>query len=172
MTIIQNIDLAKFRDVSILSKSLSKAHIDILINNAGILTEEIMGEIDYEQVVKQFMFNALGPLKVTECLLSQLHEGSKVALITSRVGSNSDNGSGGHYGYRASKAALNAVGVTLARDVESRGIAVGMLHPGFVRTSEVGGNGDIGADEAAKRLVLRIDELNIDNSGSFRHANA
>jgi NAD(P)-dependent dehydrogenase (short-subunit alcohol dehydrogenase family) len=55
-------------------------------------------------------------------------------MITSRMGSMADNGSGGYYGYRMSKAALNAAGVSMARDLHARGIAVALLHPGYVQT--------------------------------------
>lgn len=171
VTVIQNIDLGAVKDLSLLDKVLSSVHIDILINNAGILTKESLGQIDYDQVQNQFLVNAIGPLRLTEYLIPQLHKGSKVALITSRMGSLSDNTSGGSYGYRASKAALNIFGVSLARDLEPKGIAVGILHPGFVKTTLVGNQGDINATEAARRLMQRIEELNLKNTGSFKHAN-
>ena len=96
---------------------------------------------------------------------------SKVALISSRMGSISDNGSGASYGYRMSKAALNAAGMSLANDLKHRGIAVGLLHPGFVKTTLVDNQGDIDTTEAARRLEQRIEELTLDITGSFRHSN-
>jgi short-subunit dehydrogenase len=171
ITVIQNIDLGTVKDFSVLDGVLSSVHIDILINNAGILTKESLGQIDYDQVQNQFLVNAIGPLRLTEYLIPQLHKGSKVALITSRMGSLSDNTSGGSYGYRASKAALNTFGVSLACDLEPKGVAVGIFHPGFVKTTMVGNQGDINAEEAARRLMQRIEELNLKNTGSFKHAN-
>lgn len=171
VTVIQNIDLGTVKDFSVLDGVLSSVHIDILINNAGILTKESLGQIDYDQVQNQFLVNAIGPLRLTEYLIPQLHKGSKVALITSRMGSLSDNTSGGSYGYRASKAALNTFGVSLACDLEPKGVAVGIFHPGFVKTTLVGNQGDINAEEAARRLMQRIEELNLKNTGSFKHAN-
>ena len=82
-----------------------------------------------------------------------------------------DNGSGAYYGYRMSKAALNAMGVSLARDLHERGIAVAVLHPGYVRTDMTGHTGNIDAQDAARLLVARIDELTLKTSGSFWHAN-
>ena len=73
-------------------------------------------------------------LRVVAALRRNVRRGGKIALITSRMGSIADNGSGGYYGYRMSKAALNAAGMSLARDLASAGIAVAILHPGFVRT--------------------------------------
>ncbi|MEC9318776.1 MAG: SDR family oxidoreductase, partial [Pseudomonadota bacterium] len=104
-------------------------------------------------------------------LLDNLEGGSKVALITSRMGSIGDNGSGSRYGYRMSKAALNAAGKSLAIDLKDKAIAVVLLHPGYVQTEMVGGRGDISPATAAERLMQRIDELTIETSGSFFHSN-
>ncbi|MDG6099202.1 SDR family oxidoreductase [Alteromonas sp. ZYF713] len=150
--------------------SLSDVNIDILINNAGVLANEAITDWQPNTIDYQFRVNAMGPLLVTQCLLKQLSSGSKVALITSRMGSMADNGSGGYYGYRMSKAALNAAGVSLANDLKADGIAVGLFHPGFVQTEMVGGNGDVDADTAAASLVARISELTLANTGRFIHA--
>lgn len=87
------------------------------------------------------------------------------------MGSIGDNGSGGHYGYRMSKAALNMAGVSLAHDLRPRGIAVAILHPGYVRTDMTGGGGHIDPPEAARGLLQRLDELTLESTGSFWHAN-
>ena len=94
-----------------------------------------------------------------------------MANITSRMGSIADNGSGGYYGYRMSKAALNIASVSLAKDLLPKGVAVGIIHPGFVQTDMVGGAGDISADTAASRIKTRIDELTLETSGTFWHSN-
>ena len=82
-----------------------------------------------------------------------------------------DNTSGGYYGYRASKAALNAIGKSLALDLAPRGISVVLLHPGYVGTDMVGGHGDVTPDQAAMQLIARIDALTPKQSGTFQHAN-
>ena len=143
--------------------------IDILVNNAGILLRDTFGEIDYDAMTEQYRVNTLGPLRVTEALADNLHEGSKVAIVSSRVGSIEDNGSGGNYGYRASKAAVNMVGTNLMHELRPRNIAVGLLHPGLVATDMTGGSGVDPAD-AARGLIERIDELSLENSGGFWHA--
>ncbi len=169
--IVDNVDVAREDAGTRLADALGGRPLDILINNAGILGNSTLESIDYEDVVRQFQVNAVGPLRVTEALLPRLGRGSKVALVTSRMGSMADNGSGAYYGYRMSKAALNAAGVSLARDLAPRGISVVMLHPGFVQTRMVGFAGDITPREAAERLAARIDELSPQTSGSFRHSN-
>lgn len=154
-----------------LRQALGDRALDILINNAGVLGESKLGSIDFDDVAMQLQINAIGPLRVTEVLLPNLSTGAKVAMITSRMGSMSDNGSGGYYAYRMSKAALNAAGVSLAQDLRPRGIAVALLHPGFVQTQMVGFAGDITPQQAAERLLARIDALTLDTSGSFWHSN-
>ena len=91
--------------------------------------------------------------------------------MSSRAGSIGDNGSGGLYGYRMSKAALNMAGMSLARDLAPRGISVAILHPGFIRTDLTGGAGNDDPPVAAKGLLARIDELSPATSGKFLHAN-
>jgi len=147
--------------------------VDVLIANAGVLSNEPLSSVAdaRHSIERQFTVNALGPLLTAHAFADKLVSGAKVALITSRMGSIEDNSSGGSYGYRMSKAALNAAGRSLAIDLAPRDIAVGLLHPGYVRTDMTGGRGDVEASEAAAMLVDRIDELNAANSGSFRHAN-
>lgn len=145
--------------------------IDVLINNAGVFENETLHEMHLEQIRWQLEVNTIAPLNVTHALLPMMSEGSKIANITSRMGSVADNSSGSYYGYRASKAALNAIGKSLAMDLKPEGIAVAQLHPGFVQTRMVGFNGDITPEQAATGLITRIDELNIENSGGFWHSN-
>lgn len=154
-----------------LINSDSGQQIDILINNAGIFLNETLEEMDFASIESQIEINAIAPLRVTHAFQSMLWEGSKVAMITSRMGSVSDNGSGAYYGYRASKAALNAFGKSLSIDLKPKGVAVALLHPGFVQTRMVGFNGDITPAQAAAGLAQRIEELNLENTGSFWHSN-
>lgn len=169
--VIEGVNVAQPESVHSATEQLNGVTIDILINNAGVFENEKLGSIDYTAVLRQLTVNALGPLRITEALLNNLNRGAKIAMITSRMGSMADNGSGGYYGYRMSKAALNAAGVSLARDLRSRGIAVALLHPGFVKTRMVDYAGDVAPEAAAAGLARRIDELNLDNSGGFWHAN-
>lgn len=156
-----------------LAAALEGKPIDWLINNAGVLRRDTLGGINGEaldDVYLQFRVNTVGPLLVTQALLGNLQPGSKVGIVTSRMGSVGDNTSGGYYGYRISKAAVNAAGKSLAMDLKDRGIAVALLHPGFVRTEMVGGSGDVEPEEAAAGLIARLDELDMERSGGFWHA--
>ena len=165
------VDVTSDADVAALAGRLEGTNLDLVINNAGILRRTTLDALDLDSVREQFEVNAIGPLRLTSALLPRLGQGSKVAIITSRMGSISDNSSGSHYGYRMSKAAVNMAGASLARDLEPKGVAVALLHPGFVRTEMTGGNGMIDADESAKGLIARIDELDLEHSGGFWHTN-
>jgi NAD(P)-dependent dehydrogenase (short-subunit alcohol dehydrogenase family) len=144
--------------------------IDLLVLNAGILRADDLDDVSLESVREQIEVNAIAPLRVVRALAGRLQRGAKIAAITSRMGSIGDNGSGGYYGYRMSKAALNAMAVSLARDLAPAGVAVGILHPGFVRTEMTRGQGGLDPDESARMLVERIDALTLQTSGTFWHA--
>ena len=169
--VISPIDVTDPASVAHLVSALSGQTIDLLINNAGVMQNEVLGSIDFDSLRLQMEVNAFAPLRVSEALLPNMRNGSKIANITSRMGSIADNDSGGRYGYRASKAAFNALGRSLAMDLKQRGIAVAQLHPGFVKTRMVNYGGMIEPEESAAGLVARIAALNLDNSGSFWHSN-
>ena len=168
--VIEGIDVSDGDNVTALANELDGESIDILINNAGILRSDTLESIDYEAMLEQYRVNTLGPLRVTQALLPNLHEGSKVAIVTSRVGSIEDNSSGNNYGYRVSKTAVNMVGMNLSHDLKAKGIAVILLHPGYVRTDMTGGGGGTSPEDSAKGLIERIDELDLENTGGFWHA--
>lgn len=169
--VLDGIDIGAAACGQQLKDELGDTSIDLLINNAGILRNEVLGQLDFHTIEQQFRVNTLGALRVTEALLDNLTADAKVAIITSRMGSIADNTSGGRYGYRMSKAALNAAAKSLALDLEPRGIAVAVLHPGLVGTEMIGGRGDVTPDQAAERLAARIQELDLSNTGTFWHAN-
>lgn len=169
--IVEGVDVASADGPGKLAEALAGEAVDLLINCAGILRVETLDDLDVGSIREQFEVNALAPLRVTHALLGAMNKPAKVAMITSRMGSIGDNTSGSRYGYRASKAALNAFGKSLALDLADRGISVAILHPGFVRTGMTRGNGDVSPETAASRLRERIAELGPDTSGQFRHAN-
>ena len=167
------IDVTDGASLADLSGRISGIAIDVLINNAGVMRPTSFDEIEnqLEAFRLQFEVNSLAPLRVTRALVDRLGTGSKVAIITSRMGSIADNDSGGHYGYRMSKTSVNMGGVSMALELKERGIAVGLLHPGYVRTEMTGNTGHVETEESATGLIRRIDELSMENTGSFHHAN-
>jgi NAD(P)-dependent dehydrogenase (short-subunit alcohol dehydrogenase family) len=168
------VELTDADAVQALATRLQARRFDRLVLNAGILHSERLedfGANSAAQVLAQFTVNALAPLQLVAALRGTLASDAKIGLITSRMGSMQDNSSGGYYGYRMSKAALNAAGRSLAMDLRDAGVAVALLHPGFVRTEMTGGQGDRTPDEAAAGLIERLDQLDLAHSGCFWHAN-
>ncbi len=168
--VIEDIDVTSADSVAALAQAVGDRQLDVLINNAGILTGESFDDLDFGRMRAQYEVNTLGPLRVTHALGGKLRDGAKIGIVTSRVGSMDDNSSGGMYGYRMSKAAANMAGVNLAHDMKPRNIAVALLHPGYVRTNMTGGNGMTDAHTAAAGLIERMDELSMKTTGTFWHA--
>ena len=176
VNVVEEVDVATQAGIDKATSSLSGITIDLLINNAGILRNEQLSDLNQDTIAEQFTVNALAPLLLSHALLGNLSAGSKIALITSRMGSVTDNTSGGRYGYRMSKAALNIAAVSLARDLAEQEISVGIYHPGYVQTEMVNSNGtltngEISANEAATRLISLMDNLTLTDSGVFKHSN-
>jgi NAD(P)-dependent dehydrogenase (short-subunit alcohol dehydrogenase family) len=170
--VVDEVDVATDAGIAKLVAAVGPRTIDLLINNAGILVwGDRLGELNVDSIRKQFEVNALAPLRLTDALRERLRRGSKVALITSRMGSIDDNSSGGAYGYRMSKAALNMAGKSLAVDLRDRGVAVAILHPGMVNTDMTSGHGgQVEPADAARDLLARIDDLTLETTGGFWHA--
>ena len=166
--IIEGVDVTSDDSVAALLGALEGRRLDALVNNAGVLERTSLDHLDFEAMERQFRVNALGPLRVTAGLRGLLGRGSKVFIVTSRMGSIGDNTSGGSYGYRMSKAAVNMAGRSLALDLADDGIAVFLLHPGWVSTEMTGGTG-IPVGESAAGLVRMMDELDPARSGTFWH---
>ena len=172
--IIENVDVSDQKSLLNLAKHLSGRKLNWLINNAGIANGISMDRLNEDSIVsckRMFEVNSLGPLLTTQALRDNMTEGSKVGIITSRMGSMDDNDSGGSYGYRMSKAAVNAVGKSLSVDLKPQGIAVAILHPGWVKTDMTNHSGLMEVDESALGLIARMEALTLENTGSFWHSN-
>ncbi len=167
--VLDGVDVTDAASVDSLQSRLGSESLDWLINNDGILSVETLDNLDFDAMERQFRVNSLGPLRVTAALSANLAKGSKVGIITSRMGSIEDNTSGKYYGYRMSKAAVNMAGMCLARDLKDQGVAVALLHPGMVATDMTGGQG-VTPEHSAKGIIQRMDALDMDTSGSFWHA--
>ena len=168
----EDIDISSEDSITNLRKKLSGVNLDCLIHNAGIYEFNSIDNFDRESIIRQFVVNALSPLYMTKSLKDLLKKSSKIAFVTSRMGSIGDNSSGSSYGYRMSKVALSMAAKSLSRDLLKEDIYVAILHPGLVRTRMTGftKNG-ISTEESANGLLKRIDSLDENNTGTFWHAN-
>lgn len=167
--VLEGADIATDEGLDRLREGAGDAAIDALWVVAGVLRRVPLEGLDPGAIRDQFEVNALGPLRAVAALRPRLGPGAKVGLLTSRMGSVADNTSGGHYGYRMSKAALNMAGKSLAVDLADAGVAVALLHPGYVRTDMTGGQGFIDTPESARGLIARMDALTAETSGTFWH---
>ncbi len=165
------VDITSEQDINGLVNRLPGVKLDVLINNAGIVERErnYLDDLDFESIRRQFEVNAIGTLRLTYALLPLMESGGKIAIITSRMASIDDNTSGGSYGYRMSKVAVSMAGKSLSVDLKPKGIAVAILHPGLISTRMTNFTG-LPPAEAAENLLARIDELNLENTGTFWHA--
>ncbi|WP_371194117.1 SDR family oxidoreductase [Glaciecola sp. SC05] len=167
--IVENIDVTDDALVENIAASVPVASIDILIHNSGILDPDTINSIDFESMRRHFDVNSLGALRTVLGLQSKLKNGSKIGIVSSRVGSIDDNTGSNNYAYRVSKTAVNMVGKCLSIDLKDAGIAVALLHPGYVRTEMTKHNGHMDVDESARGLIKRMEELSLDTSGIFVH---
>ncbi len=168
----ENIDISSDKSVTTLSEKLTGINIDCLIHNAGIYEFNSFEDLDKKSIIRQFEVNALSPIFMTQALKHLLKRFSKVAFITSRMGSIGDNTSGSSYGYRMSKVALSMAAKSLSVDLLKEEIYVAILHPGLVSTRMTGfTRSGITTKESVNGILKRIHFLNKDNSGTFWHAN-
>lgn len=170
--IIEDVDISSEDSINNLRQKLFGVELDCLINNAGIYEFNSIDDLDQQSIIRQFVVNALSPLSLTKSLRSLLKKSSKIAFITSRMGSIGDNSSGSSYGYRMSKVALSMAAKSLSRDLLKEEIYVAILHPGLVSTRMTGFTKyGISTEESANGLIKRIDSLNKNNTGTFWHTN-
>ncbi len=154
-------------------KAKVEGPLDILFANAGIMgpSDQQFGSAASEGFMDTLRTNALAPLALAEAFADQVAESQLkvIALQSSRMGSIADNDSGGRYAYRASKAALNAVGKSLSVDLKDKGINVLILHPGWVRTDMGGPNGNLTVTECVDGQLDLIARANPAMNGRFFH---
>lgn len=164
-----DLDVADFAQIDTVATQLKDTPIDVLINNAGVYPESSFNDTDFQDWSTAFKINSMAPFKMTQAFLPNLMNGKlkKVATLSSKMGSIDDNTSGGSYIYRTSKVAVNMVMKSLSLDLVYRGIAVGILHPGWVITDMGGPNGLIDAKTSVTGLRRVINNLTLENSGRF-----
>lgn len=161
-------DVGDDASVRAFAAGLPEGNVDALVNNAGVMGKmQSLEDLDLDDVKNTFDVDALGPIRVTRALLPRLGRGAKVLHITSGMGSISDNQSGGAYGYRMAKAALNMASRSMAIDLRGRGILSTVANPGWVQTDMGGSGAPLPVETSAKNLIALVDTLTPEQSGSF-----
>ncbi len=163
-------DMADPASIAALGAAQGQAPLDLLVCNAGVnygkgqRLDDGFAAADWAEV---FAVNVTGVFLTIQSHLPALRAGrGKIAIISSQMAS-STNAAGGHYIYRASKAAALNLGRNLAVDLAGDGIAVGIYHPGWVRTDMGGDSAAIGTEEAAEGLLARFEALSVATTGCF-----
>lgn len=167
---VEALDVADAGSVADFATSLKGEAIDVLVNNAGMGgARDAFQDVDWRTVATFFEVNSIGPMRVVQSLLPNLRASKRrlVASITSRMGSIDDNTSGGAYGYRASKAALNMLNKSLSIDLSREGFTCVVLHPGWVRTDMGGAGAPLDATTSVAGLLRVIDGLGPQDTGRF-----
>ena len=171
------LDVTNSTDIQAAVTSLAGQPVNLLINNAGLYQSrsDDAESLAAETWLQEFHVNAIAPFMVTRALRGNLAvaDDALVVMISSKMGSMSDNTSGGAYSYRSSKAALNAVTVCLAQDLVGDGTRVVALHPGWVQTDMGGANAPVDASQSAsglRKVMIGIDETQ--NGGFFDYTGA
>lgn len=163
------LDVSDLSSIQSAALQLKGRVIDVLVNNAGVLKDgdKNFRNMDMTAMRQSFEVNTIGPVLVTKELLPQLIKAPepKVANITSLMGSIADNKSGGYYGYRMSKTALNMFSVCLAREFPE--MTVLTLHPGWVKTEMGGPQAPTEACDSAAGLVEVIEKATLKDSGLY-----
>jgi NAD(P)-dependent dehydrogenase (short-subunit alcohol dehydrogenase family) len=168
---VHPLDVADDASVQAFARAVGDPPIDILIANAGVMGGERqhrLAELDGDAWLDAFNVNTLGPMRLAQAFVGQVAAGRdrKMIAITSRMGSTAES-SGGHYIYRASKAALNNAWRNLALELKDRGIVCIPVHPGWVRTDMGGAEAPLTPEQAISSLRSHIDRWTLADSGRF-----
>lgn len=168
---IHHLDVSDLGQIQALSFELSSVPIDILINNAGRYgsMKHQFGNVDAIDWLDTFKVNTIAPYKVAEAFIHNIERGEKkiIVNVSSKMGSISDNSSGGSYIYRSSKTALNAVLKSMAIDLKEKDVICINVHPGWVKTEMGGPNAEISTETSVKNIFSIIDKLQLSDSGNF-----
>ena len=168
---LHTLDVTRKDQVQKLAADLHDCPIDILFNNAGIYgpDDAAFGNTDEARWLECLRTNVIAPMKMMEAFMTHVAASKHklIAAMSSKMGSMADNGSGGSYIYRSSKAALNAVMKSAAIDLAPRRVKVAILHPGWVQTDMGGPGAEISAAESVGRMREILGTITPENSGTF-----
>ena len=168
---IHTLDTRNIDQIADLKKTLADTPIDLLFNNAGIYGTKAnhLGHLDHEAWLETFRTNVISPMMVIEAFVDNVARSQKKSIVnlTSKMGSIDDNGFGGRYAYRSSKAALNMTMVSASIELKDSDIGVYLIHPGWVRTDMGGPNGELSVDKSVSRIRALVENFTLEDSGKF-----
>ncbi len=172
VTVIEGADVSDVTSLEKIAAQLKGQSFDMLLHVSGIWRDDnLFSDVNWDHFTESFEVNAIAPLKTVNAFRHLLPKGSKIGLMSSRMGSIEDNTSGDKYSYRMSKCALNCAGKGLSIDLKSDGINVAVLHPGYVQTDMTNGSGHLTPKESAVGIMKVMESLDYKVSGHFFHSN-
>lgn len=166
---IMSLDVSDEASLANLTRALAGRRLDLLVVNSGVsgprgpLSDPDNTAAKWASI---FATNVAGAFLTVKACDAALTKGSKVAIISSIMAS-AGNAAGSAYPYRASKAAVANVGANLAVEMKPREVAVGIYHPGWVRTDMGGPSAAIDVETSASGLKSRFDALSLATTGVF-----
>jgi NAD(P)-dependent dehydrogenase (short-subunit alcohol dehydrogenase family) len=163
-------DVASDRSVEALGESVGDVGVDVVINNAGVMGRMTSLEgLDFEDALRTFDINALGPVRVVRAMLPKMMKSDvrRIVHVTSGMGSIEDNKSGGAYAYRMSKAALNMANRSMSVDLRDRRFICVVMNPGWVQTDMGGAGAPTPVAESVAKMLARVDALTPAQTGAF-----
>lgn len=172
LTAFEDIDVTSLLDLQTVADEVGDAPPDMVFSNAGTLSRQMLSLIDEEAIMaiqRQFDVNAVSQIRLASAFAPIMKPGSKLGIVSSRMGSVEDNTSGGHYGYRMSKAAANIAGKSLSVDLKDQGIAVYLLHPGYVQTDMTKHQGELLPKQTATMMLDLVESFDMTQTGQFWH---
>ncbi|MGL6312576.1 SDR family oxidoreductase [Vibrio sp. WXL103] len=166
------LDVTSEKDINELGKTLEGRAIDHLILNAGVLGDECakLGEMTQSKWLEVLNVNAVAPALLIQALRENVaaSEHKTIVGISTRVASIGDNGSGNMYSYRTSKAALNQILVSAAKNLTEQGVKTVAVHPGWVQTDMGGQDATFTPQESVAGIISVAESITLETSGSFR----
>lgn len=168
---IYPLEVTDYEQMADLSRQLGDRAIDVLVSNAGVYGPRGLGfgDVDAAAWREVLEVNGIAPMMLVQAFVEQVAASQRklVAVVSSKMGSIADNGSGGSYIYRSSKTLVNQVVKCLSVDLAERGISAITLHPGWVQTDMGGPNAEISVAESAGGLKRILQSAGSAQSGQF-----
>ena len=167
---VHTCDVVDGESVEAFGRAVGPGPVDVLINNAGVMgSMTSIADLDFADLAATFNANALGALRVTRVFLDRILESQpkRIVSVTSGMGSITDNGSGGAYGYRMSKAALNMANKSLSVDLAAKKAVCVVVNPGWVKTDMGGSGASLSVEDSVKKMLSLIDALGPEDTGRF-----
>lgn len=177
--VLHRVDVTDHASIDALARSLGDTPIDILLNNAGVMsgagstdrarTDQQFGQLDFDAWMQVMRINVMGPARMTEVFADNVARSTRrtIAILSSIRGSIGSLGASGPYHYCTSKTAANMLMRNLCAELGPRGIIAVSLHPGWARTDMGGAGAPVAVEDSARGLYTVLSRLTPAQTGRF-----